>query len=68
VPLHGGRAKLTIHRLGNPNPVTGKRPQLIIDRYVYGRAGRVAVLDLATPRGVDNVDAYRLISHSFRWQ
>jgi hypothetical protein len=68
VPLHGGRAKVTLHKLGQPNSVTGKRPQLIIDRYVYGKGGRVAVLDLATPKGVDNVDAYRLISQSFRWQ
>ncbi len=68
VPLHGGRAKVTIHRLGKPNSVTGKRPQLVVDRYVYGHGGKVAVLDLATPKGVDNVDAYRLISESFRWQ
>ena len=68
LPLHGGRAKVTIHRVGAPNAVTGKRPLLIIDRYVYGKSGRVAVLDLATPKGVDNVDAYRLISKSFRWQ
>jgi hypothetical protein len=25
------------------------------------------VLDLGCPVGVDNVDAYRLISESFRW-
>ena len=68
VPLHGGKAKITLHKLGQPNSVTGKRPQLIIDRYVYGKGGKVAVLDLATPNGVDNVDAYRLISQSFRWQ
>jgi hypothetical protein len=68
IPLHGGRGKVTIHRLGPPNSVTGKRPRLIIDRYVYGHGGKVAVLDLATPKGVDNVDAYRLISKSFRWQ
>jgi hypothetical protein len=68
IPLKNGRAKVTLHKLGAPNSVTGKRPQLIIDRYVYGKAGKVAVLDLATPKGVDNVDAYRLISQSFRWQ
>ena len=68
VPLHGGRAKVTLHTLGKANSVTGKRPRLIIDRYVYGKGGKVAVLDLATPKGVDNVDAYRLISQSFRWQ
>ncbi|MEA2406055.1 MAG: hypothetical protein QOE69_174 [Thermoleophilaceae bacterium] len=68
IPVQNGRGKVTIHRLGKPNPVTGKRPDLIIDRYVYTKNGRVAVLDLATPKGVDNVDAYRLISKSFRWR
>jgi hypothetical protein len=68
IAVHGGRGKVTLHKLGPANSVTGKRPQLIIDRYVYTHGGKVAVLDLATPKGVDNVDAYRLISKSFRWQ
>jgi predicted small lipoprotein YifL len=52
---------------GVPDPVTGKRPVLIVDRYTYSKGGRVATLDLSTPKGVDNVDAYRLISRSFKW-
>jgi hypothetical protein len=50
-----------------PSPVTGKRVKLIVDRYVVAGAGRVATVDLGTPRGVDNVDAYRLMIESFRW-
>src|SRR5205085_2478762 len=42
-----------------PNPVTGKRVELIVDRYVLSGPGRYAVVDLGTPQGVDNVDAYR---------
>jgi hypothetical protein len=61
-------AKTTYTRLSAPDPVTGKRLKLVIDRYEYGSKGKVAVLDLATPEGVDNVDAYRLISKSFKWQ
>jgi hypothetical protein len=61
-------SKTTIRKLGPPDPVTGKRPQLIIDRYGYSKGGKVVTLDLATPEGVDNVDAYRLISKSFRWR
>jgi hypothetical protein len=68
----GGAAKAggktTYTKLGPPDPVTGKRPRLIVDRYVYSKGGRVATLDEATPKGVDNVDAYRLISKSFRWR
>ena len=51
-----------------PNPVTGKRLPLTIDRYEFPKGGKVAVVDLVTPVGVDNVDAYRLISESFQWQ
>jgi hypothetical protein len=50
-----------------PNPVTGKRVKLIVDRYELARGGRVATVDLGTPVGVDNVDAYRMMIESFRW-
>ena len=50
-----------------PNPVTGRRVKLVIDRYVYFKGGRVAAVDLGTGVGVDNVDAYRMISRSFKW-
>lgn len=59
--------KVTYTRLSAPSPVTGKRLPLTIDRYLYARNGKVAVVDLGTPVGVDNVDAYRKISESFRW-
>ena len=32
-----------------------------------GPGGRVATVDLGTPAGVDNVDAYRMIIQSFKW-
>ena len=51
-----------------PNPVTGKRVTLIVDRYVLRRGTRVATVDLGTPHGVDNVDAYRMMIRSFRWR
>jgi hypothetical protein len=50
-----------------PNPVTGKRVLLIVDRYELTHAGRVATVDLGTPKGVDNVDAYRMMIQSFHW-
>src|SRR5262249_4342016 len=50
-----------------PNAVTGKRVQLVVDRYYLWKGGRLAVVDLGTPQGVDNVDAYRLMIESFRW-
>jgi hypothetical protein len=60
--------KVTYTRQSAPDPVTGKRLQLTIDRYLYGKGGKVATVDLGTPVGVDNVDAYRMISESFEWQ
>jgi len=51
-----------------PNAVTGKRVTLIVDRYYLWNAGKRAVVDLGTPQGVDNVDAYRMMIESFRWR
>ena len=51
-----------------PNPVTGKRVTLTVDRYYVAAGGKLATIDLGTPVGVDNVDAYRLMIESFRWK
>lgn len=66
-PRSAPGVKTTYSRTSAPDPVTGKRLKLVVDRYEYGRGEMVAVLDLSTPEGVDNVDAYRLISESFKW-
>ena len=47
--------------------MTGKRVKLVVDRYALSRGRGVAVVDLGTPTGVDNVDAYRMMIESFRW-
>ena len=52
---------------GPPDPVTGKRLTVMVDRYVFAKGGKVATVDESTPVGVDNVDAYRLIIQSFKW-
>jgi hypothetical protein len=51
-----------------PNPVTGKRVTLIVDRYYLTHGSRQAIVDLGTPQGVDNVDAYRRMIQSFTWK
>jgi hypothetical protein len=48
--------------------VTGKRLTLVVDRYYLSHGGKRAVVDLGTPQGVDNVDAYRLMIESFTWR
>jgi hypothetical protein len=67
--LPGSRAlKVVYSTVSAANAVTGKRVTLVVDRYYLWRDGRRAVVDLGTPQGVDNVDAYRLMIESFRWR
>jgi hypothetical protein len=69
VTLRSGPAiKATYTTESAPNPVTGKSVLLIVDRYELARGGRRATVDLATAKGVDNVDAYRMMIQSFRWR
>lgn len=51
-----------------PNPVTNRRVTLAVDRYYLSKGGKRSVIDLGAPKGVDNVDAFRMISRSFRWR
>jgi hypothetical protein len=68
VPIRGQQVvKVSYSSESPPNPVTGRRVKLVVDRYVYFKGGRVATVDLGTAVGVDNVDAYRMISRSFKW-
>lgn len=65
---NGPAVKATYTTRSAPNPVTGKRVTLTVDRYVLAHGGRVAIVDLGTPAGVDNVDAYKRMIESFKWQ
>lgn len=58
--------KTTYVTSSKPSAVTGKRVSLTVDRYVLAKSGTQAVVDLGSPVGVDNVDAYRLMIESFR--
>lgn len=68
LPADQHAVKATYTTQSAPNQVTGKRVTLIVDRYVLHHGGRVATVDLGTPRGVDNVDAYRMMIRSFHWR
>jgi hypothetical protein len=58
---------LVFHQDSPPDSVTGKQVPQTVDRYyVPGTAG-FAVVSLATPDGVDNVDAFRQMIESFKW-
>jgi len=67
--ISGSRAFKVVYTTASvPNAVAGKRVTLEVDRYYLSRAGKEAIVDLGTPVGVDNVDAYRLMIESFRWR
>jgi hypothetical protein len=53
--------------MSSPDAVTGKQVPLTVDRYYVPGAGGLAIVSLATPVGVDNVDAFRAMIASFRW-
>jgi hypothetical protein len=63
----GSAIKVSYEVLGPADPVTGKQPRLVIDRYEIASSGRVAILELAAQVGIDNVDAYLAIAKSFKW-
>ena len=67
VTLGGLRAvRVTYETTSAPNAVTGKRVTLTVDRYELAKNGKLAIVDLGSPVGVDNVDAYRLMIQSLR--
>jgi hypothetical protein len=58
--------KVTYKTTGAPNAVTGKRLTLTVDRYELAKSGKRVIVDLGSPVGVDNVDAYRMMIQSLR--
>lgn len=53
--------------LSPPDAVTGKQVPLTVDRYYVPGPNGLAIVSLATPKGVDNVDAFRQMIESFQW-
>ena len=68
VRRQAGRAvRITYLDLGKPDPVTGKTRVDAVERYLFFRNGREAVVTLSGPKGADNVDPWRLVTDSVRW-
>jgi len=59
---------LVFHLPAPPDPVTGKQVPSTVDRYYVAGSSGLAIVSLSTPDGVDNVDAFRQMIESFRWQ
>ena len=62
-----GYLHLAFHLTSPPDSVTGKQVPQTIDRYYVPGPNGLAIVSLATPDGVDNIDAFRQMIESFRW-
>jgi hypothetical protein len=58
--------KVVYETTSAPNAVTAKSVTLTVDRYELAKNGKRVIVDLGSPVGVDNVDAYRLMVESLR--
>jgi hypothetical protein len=68
VKLDGGPAiRIDYQSNSEPNDVTGKQIRLERVRYLYFRNGRQISLDMAAPAGADNVDQWRLMANSVKF-
>jgi len=59
---------LATYEIGSPpNPVTGKKALLAVERYVFFHNGIDVILTLSGAKGADNVDPWRVVSDSITW-
>lgn len=68
VTRKAGTGVLATYELGSPpNPVTGKKALLAVERYVFFNNGTVVTMTLSGAKGADNVDPWRIVSDSLAW-
>jgi hypothetical protein len=63
----GNAVRIRYRANSAPDPVTGKKVRLEIDRFELFKDGKLAVISLSAPAGSDNVDVWKQISSSFKW-
>jgi hypothetical protein len=69
VTLPGGAAvRIDYASNSDPNPVTNKQVRLEDNRYVFFKGGKLVTVTFSAPYGADNVDAWKQMAESFRWQ
>jgi hypothetical protein len=68
VRLPGGDAlKISYTENSEPNAVTGKQIRMESERFYFAKNDKLVSLYLSAPLGSDNVDQWKLMSSSFRW-
>jgi hypothetical protein len=66
---HAGPVIVAKYRADTPpDPVTGKAVNDDVERYEFWHGGQVLILTLSGPHGADNVDPWRIVTDSVRWQ
>lgn len=69
VSRKSGSGVLATYEIGStPNPVTGKKALLAVERYVFAHGGHQVVLTLSGAKGADNVDPWRIVTDSLSWK
>ena len=59
---------MATYEIGSPpNPVTGKRALLAVERYIFFHNGTIVELTLSGAKGADNVDPWKAVSNSLTW-
>jgi hypothetical protein len=64
----GSAVLITYAETSVPNPVTGKKIRLSVERYEFWANGAEAIVTLSGPVGADNVDPWKLVTDSFTWK
>ena len=69
VTRKAGDGVLATFEIGSsPNPVTGKKALLAVERYVFFHNGTEVTLTLSGAKGADNVDPWKIVSDSLTWR
>ena len=69
VTRKAGDGVLATFEIGSsPNPVTGKKALLAVERYVFFHNGTEVTLTLSGAKGADNVDPWKIVSDSLTWK
>ncbi|GAB3443209.1 lipoprotein [Phycicoccus ginsengisoli] len=69
VARHAGTGVLATYQGDSaPNPVTGKVVRDAFERYTFFHKGTRVDLTLSGPTNADNVDPWRIVTDSLRWQ
>ena len=64
----GAAVKIVSSANSAPDEVTNKQVRLEQNTYLFFKNGELATLTMEAPQGADNVDQWKRIAESFRWQ